>query len=126
MIHIIGAGGQTAYVCNIMTNRPIIDRAEVSLDIDQKLYMGSFGRDSVFDARADEHGLHLHIVHPGVEKRQVGLHLQYFLLAGILEAAAESLDAAENPVDSLHHDALNAAAKAFEKATRRSRRRKRN
>lgn len=107
-----------------MTNRPIIDRAEVSLDIDQKLYMGSFGRDSVFDAKADEHGLHLHIVHPGDERRQVGLHLQYFLLAGILEAAAESLEAAEEPVDSLHQPALNAAARAFEKATRRTRRRR--
>jgi hypothetical protein len=106
-----------------MTNKPIIDRAEVSLDIDHKLYMGSFGRDSVYDARADAHGLHLHIVHPGDERRQVGLHLQYFLLAGILEAAAESLDAAVDPVDALHQPALNAAAKAFEKATRRKRRR---
>lgn len=109
-----------------MTNKPIIDRAEVSLDIDHKLYMGSFGRDSVFDARADAHGLHLHIVHPGEERRQVGLHLQYFLLAGILEAAAASLEAAEEPVDTLHHDALHAAAQAFEKATRRTRRRKKS
>lgn len=107
-----------------MTNRPILDRAEVSIDIDSKLYMGSFGRDSSFDARVDEHGLHLHILHPAPQKRQVGLHLHYFLLAGILEAAAESLDSAEEPVDSLHHEALNAAAKAFEKATRRKRRRK--
>lgn len=107
-----------------MTRRPIIDRAEISLDIDHKLYMGSFGRDSVFDASADEHGLHLHIVHPGDESRRVGLHLQYFLLADILTAAADSLDAAETPLDTLHQPALNEAAKAFEKATRRKRRRK--
>ena len=106
-----------------MTNRPIIDRAELALDIDDKLYMGSFGRDGVFDARTDEHGLHLHIVHPGDEKRRVGLHLHYFLLADILAVAAESLDAAETPVDALHQPALNAAAKAFEKATRRRRKR---
>lgn len=103
-----------------MTNKPIIDRAEVSLDIDHKLYMGSFGHDSVYDAHADEHGLHLHIVHSGDERRQVGLHLHYFLLAGILEAAAESL-AAGPPVDDRHQAALNAAAKAFERATRRRR-----
>ena len=107
-----------------MTTRPIIDRAEVSLDIDDKLYMGSFGRDSVFDASADEHGLHLHIVHPGDEKRRVGLHLQYFLLANILTAAAESLDAAEDPLDALHQPSLNEAAKAFEKATRKRRARR--
>lgn len=105
-----------------MTSHPITDRAEVSLDIDNKLYMGSFGRDSMFDARADEHGLHLQIVHPGDERRRVGLHLQYFLLAGILEAAAESLEDADAPIDELHQQTLNAAAKAFEKATRRKRR----
>lgn len=109
-----------------MTNRPIIDRAEVSLDLDDKLYMGSFGRDSVFDASADEHGLHLHIVHPGDDRRRVGLHLQYFLLADILTAAAESLALEDAPLDELHQPTLNAAAKAFEKATRRRHRRKKS
>ncbi len=103
-----------------MTRKPIIDRVEVSLNLDDKLYMGSFGRDSVFDASADSHGLHLHIVHPGYQKRRVGLHLQDFLLAYIL-AAAESLDEAEAPLDALHQPSLNEAAKAFEKATRRHR-----
>ena len=109
-----------------MSRKPIIDRAEISLDLDDKLYMGSFGRDSVFDASADAHGLHLHIVHPGEERRRIGLHLQYFLLADILRAAAESLDEAEDPMDTLHQPTLNAAAKAFEKATRRRRSRRKN
>ena len=104
-----------------MTRKPIIDRVEVSLILDDKLYMGSFGRDSVFDASADSHGLHLHIVHPGDQKRRVGLHLQDFLLADILAAAAESPDEAEAPLDALHQPSLNEAARAFEKATRRHR-----
>ena len=67
---------------------PITDKAEVSIDFPDKFYMGSFGRGSRFDLTADREGVHLHLERTEGEKRRVGFHIHYYLLADLLEAAA--------------------------------------
>jgi hypothetical protein len=67
---------------------PITDKAEVSIDFPDKFYVGSFGRGSRFDLTADREGVHLHLERTEGEKRRVGFHIHYYLLADLLEAAA--------------------------------------
>ena len=62
--------------------KPIADKAEVSIDFPDKFYMGTFARESRFDVTADAEG-----------RRKVGLHLHYYLLAGILDAMADAVEA---------------------------------
>jgi hypothetical protein len=70
---------------------PITDKAEVSIDFPDKFYMGSFGRGSRFDVTADKEGVHLHLERSEGEKRRVGFHIHYYLLADLLEAAATAV-----------------------------------
>jgi hypothetical protein len=70
---------------------PITDKAEVSIDFPDKFYMGSFGLGSRFDVTADKEGVHLHLERKDGEKRRVGLHVHYYLLADMLEAAAAAV-----------------------------------
>jgi len=70
---------------------PITDKAEVSIDFPDKFYMGSFGRGSRFDLTADKEGVHLHLERSEGEKRRVGFHIHYYLLADLLEAAATAV-----------------------------------
>src|SRR5215469_1769304 len=70
---------------------PITDKAEVSIDFPEKFYMGSFGRGSRFDLSADKEGVHLHLERSAGEKRRVGFHVHYYLLADLLEAAATAV-----------------------------------
>ena len=70
---------------------PITDKAEVSIDFSDKFYMGSFGRGSRFDLTADKEGVHLHLERSEGEKRRVGFHIHYYLLADLLEAAATAV-----------------------------------
>ncbi|MCA8926547.1 MAG: hypothetical protein KDC18_00650 [Alphaproteobacteria bacterium] len=72
-----------------MTSKPITDQAEVSIDFPDKFYHGSFSHSSRYDVKADGEGLHLYLQHQTGEKRQVGFHLHYYLLAELLAAAAE-------------------------------------
>jgi len=70
---------------------PIPDKAEVSIDFPDKFYMGSFGRESRFDVSADLDGVHIHLDRSGDEKRRVGFHLHYDMVAGILRAVGDAL-----------------------------------
>jgi len=63
----------------------------VSIDFPDKFYMGSFGRGSRFDLTADKEGVHLHLERSEGEKRRVGFHIHYYLLADLLEAAATAV-----------------------------------
>lgn len=72
-------------------SNPITDKAEVSIDFPDKFYMGTFGRDSRFDLTADREGVHLHLERSDGEKRRVGLHMHYYLLADVLSAAAKAI-----------------------------------
>jgi hypothetical protein len=75
---------------------PITDAAEVSIDFPDKFYMGSFGRGSRFDLTADKEGIHLHLERLHGEKRRVGFHVNYYLLADLLEAAATAVAAVKD------------------------------
>ena len=72
-------------------SKPIIDKAEVNIDFPDKFYHGSFGKVSRYEVSADDEGLHIAIDRPGPDRRHVGFHVQYLLLAGILDSTAEAL-----------------------------------
>ncbi|HWE21518.1 MAG TPA: hypothetical protein VG758_30815 [Hyphomicrobiaceae bacterium] len=74
-----------------LMSTPITDKAEVSIDFPEKFYMGSFGAGSRFDVTADKEGIHLHLERADGEKRRVGFHVHYYLLADLLEATAEAV-----------------------------------
>ena len=102
--------------------KPITDRAEVSVDFPDKAYYGSFGRHSSFDVRADEHGLHIDLDRGSGEKRHVGFHIHYSLLADIIDAAGDAL-AKANTMDDVQRSAMGEAAEKLAKAVKKGARR---
>ncbi|HWB49115.1 MAG TPA: hypothetical protein VG651_08395 [Stellaceae bacterium] len=102
-----------------MSLHPIIDKAEVGIDFPEKYYSGGFGRDCSFEARAEDDGVLIRLVHAGSDKRVVAIHLHHFLLAGILEELARSLGE-RAPIDAVHRAPLLAAARGFAEALGRS------
>jgi hypothetical protein len=53
-----------------MSLHPIADKAEVSVDFPDKVYIGSFGRHSQFDAYADTDSVAIRLVRPGEDRRE--------------------------------------------------------
>jgi hypothetical protein len=98
--------------------RPISDKAEVSIDFPDKFYVGSFERDSSFEAKAEGDGLFFRLTRSGEEKRVVGVHLHHFVLAGILADWADTLKD-QPPVGRAHATELIEALKKVEKALAR-------
>jgi hypothetical protein len=98
-----------------MTLHPITDKAEVSVDFPDKAYIGSFGRNSQFDAYAGADAVAIKLVRPGEDRREAVMHLHYGLLADILLEIARSL-AARTPLDERHRTELNSAAKQLSEA----------
>jgi len=95
--------------------KPIQDKAEVSIDFPEKFYVGSFSRDSKFEARTEDDGLLIKLMKPGDEKRAVEIHLHHHLLADILSAWADSL-AVEPLSDKDHRKTLQDALKKLQSA----------
>ncbi len=95
-----------------MPLHPIADKAEVSVDFPDKAYIGSFGRNSQFDAYADDDSVAIKLVRPGEDRREAGMHLHYGLLADILMELARSL-ASRPPLDEQHRTELSSAVKAL-------------
>jgi hypothetical protein len=89
---------------------PITDKAEVAIDFPDKFYSGGFGRDSIFEARAEADGVLIRLVRPGSDKREAQIHLHHFLLASILDDLAGSI-AAREPIDLIHREPLLKAAR---------------
>lgn len=71
--------------------KSITDRAEVSVDFPNKAYMGAFGRESSFEVKVEPDEVMLRIVRPGEERREISVHLHYFLLADILAQLGQGL-----------------------------------
>jgi hypothetical protein len=94
-------------------SKPITDKAEVSIDFPDKFYMGSFGRGSRYDVTADAEGIHLHLDRQDGEKRHIGFHIHYYLLAELIEAAAEAVQNVEK-LEPHHRERLRDAAKRWE------------
>ncbi len=78
--------------------QPIADKAEIAIDFPDKFYMGGFGRDCAFEARAEDDGVLIRLVRSGGEKRVAEIHLHHFLFANILDELARSLGERE-PID---------------------------
>jgi hypothetical protein len=97
-----------------LTMKSITDKAEVSLDFPDKAYMGSFGRESSFDVKVDPEEVLIRIVRAGEQKRQIAVHLHYYLLADILEGISEGL-ADQVCVENSHLQALRASAEHLAK-----------
>ncbi|MEZ5816700.1 MAG: hypothetical protein R3D44_06435 [Hyphomicrobiaceae bacterium] len=91
---------------------PITDKAEVSIDFPDKFYMGSFGRGSRYDVTADKEGIHLHLDRAAGEKRHVGFHVHYYLLAELLAASADAVSRVEG-LDPVHKERLSEAARKW-------------
>lgn len=91
---------------------PISDKAEVSIDFPDKFYMGSFGRGSRFDLTADKEGVHILLERSEGEKRRTGLHIHYYLLADLPEAAVRAV-AAVKDVEPHQRARLEEAAVAW-------------
>ena len=92
--------------------KSVIDQATVSIDFPDKAYMGSFGRNCGFDVLADAEEVMIKIVRAGEDRREVAMHLNYYLLADILAEMGTTLDRAP-PLDAAHRDRLVEAANAL-------------
>lgn len=77
--------------------------------------MGSFSHESGFDVRPEEDALLLKLMRPGDDRREVSIHLHYYLLADILAATAEVLTDQESQ-DEAHRERLQEAANALRAA----------
>ena len=88
----------------------VTDKAEISLEFPDKLYMGSFGREAGFEVQADAEEVMLKLLRKGKERREFTLHLHYYLLADILAEMAQALRDVP-PLDAAHREPLQAAAK---------------
>jgi len=92
-----------------MSLHPITDKAEVSVDFPEKVYIGNFGRHSQFDAYTDADNVAIRLVRLGEDRREAVVHLHYGLLADILTELARSLRG-RDPLDDQHRSKLSAAA----------------
>ena len=95
--------------------KSISDRAEVSVDFPTKTYMGAFGRESSFEVKVEPDEVMLRIVRPGDERREIAVHLHYYLLADILAQLGQGL-VQHDFLDELHLDKLRAGADALVRA----------
>lgn len=95
--------------------KPISDKAEVALDFPDKLYIGSFGRDSGYETAVDGEGVMLKLARSSGEKRVVEMHLHHYLLADMLQDIAKGV-AAREPIDDAHRLRLIEAVAALAKA----------
>ncbi|MDP2372165.1 hypothetical protein [Reyranella sp.] len=86
--------------------KSISDKAEVSVDFPDKTYMGSFGRESLFDVKVEPDEVLLRLVRAGDERREIAVHLHYYLLADILKEIGRGL-AGHDFLDESHRAALS-------------------
>ncbi len=101
------------------SKHPIQDKGEVSIDFPEKFYMGSFSRDSKFEALVENDGLLIKLFRDKGEKRKVQIHLHHHLLADILSEWALSLRK-QSPMDQDHRETLLAALREAVAALNRS------
>lgn len=94
--------------------KPVADKAEVAIDFPDKAYMGAFGRDSGFEVRTDADEVLVKLLRSGEQRREVSIHLHYYLLADILAEMARALG--EGPfIDDAHREPLREGAQALAK-----------
>lgn len=99
-------------------SKPVIDKAEVSIDFPDKFYHGSFGRSSRYDVTLDGEGVHIALDREGEDRRHVAFHLHHHLFCGILESIAEELTD-KGRLSDVNRDQLGEAVAAIGKALKR-------
>ena len=72
-------------------SKPILDKAEVSIDFPDKFYHGTFSHSSRYNVDVDATGVHIALDREGEEKRHVAFHLHHQLFSSLLVAVAESI-----------------------------------
>tara|TARA_A100001037_G_C14909285_1_gene526479 strand:- start:58 stop:366 length:309 start_codon:yes stop_codon:yes gene_type:complete len=97
-----------------MSEHPIMDKAEVAIDLPNRLYRGTFRRDVAFEMPADDE-VFLKLIYAGEESRIASVHLHYFLLADIIKETALEISE-KHPIDDVHREPLLAAARELVKA----------
>ena len=75
--------------------KSITDKAEVSVDFPDKTYMGAFGRESSFDVKVEADEVLLRLIRTGEERREIAVHLHYYLLADLLKEIGQGLASQE-------------------------------
>jgi hypothetical protein len=98
--------------------RPITDKAEVAVDFPEKFYHGTFDRDATFDVKADAHGVHIDLDRRVGERRHVGFHLHFYLLANIIESLATTLPK-KGIMDDSQRSAIEDAVAKLDKSLKR-------
>jgi hypothetical protein len=95
-------------------SKPIPDKAEVTLEYQDKLYIGTFEQAARFDAHLDETGISLNLDRAGEAgvRKSVRMHFHYALFADILRDLAKTVSSVP-PADAAHRDALREGAKAL-------------
>ncbi len=91
-------------------SKPIIDKAEVSVDFPDKYYHGFFGHTSRYGVKVDADGIHISLDREGEEQRHVAFHLHHYLFAGILEDVADGLQATDE-LSAMQRELIGEAAK---------------
>ena len=97
--------------------KPISDKAEIALEYPDKLYVGTFGRSSRFEAHLDPTGIALILEKPGPDdvRKSIHMHINFGLFADILRELASTV--AHIPKDDiLHHDQLAQGVAELHKA----------
>src|ERR1700751_4221099 len=97
--------------------KPIPDKAEVAVEYQDKLYIGTFGQSARFDAHLDETGISLSLHRTGADdvRKSVRMHFHYGLFADILRDLAKTVSSL--PASDLSHRAvLRDAAQALHSA----------
>ena len=95
-------------------SKPIVDKAEVSIDFPDKFYHGTFGRSSRYDVLLDDQGIHITLDREEGEKRHIAFHLQHHLFSDMLGAIADQVAATE--LSDIHHEQLADAVKKLAEA----------
>jgi hypothetical protein len=93
--------------------KPIPDKAEVTLELPDKFYSGTFERSSRFDAHLDASGVSLLLDRPGDEnaRKSVHMHIHHELFADILRELASKVPSVLPEL--ARHAGLREAAEAF-------------
>ena len=92
--------------------KSISDKAEVSVDFPDKTYMGAFGRESSFDVKVEPDEVLLRLVRAGDERREIAVHLHYYLLADLLKEIGRGLEG-HDFLDESHLEALSTGVAAL-------------
>ncbi len=101
-------------------SKPIVDKAEITLEYPDKLYIGTFANSSRFETHVDAAGIMLVLERPGTEdvRKSIHMHVHFGLFADIIKDLAVGID--RTPKENLtHREQLTEAVDQLHKALSR-------